>query len=472
MSEETEKKRRHANHSTEEIREKHAKLTVTPHNTLRANRQAERALKNYLTETGATDIKFENFTAEKLAEILSVFYINVRTTDGKMYKISSLENFRHGLNRVLQGPPNFRKIDIIKDSEFSSANLAYKYALEELKSAGKGDVSHHPLISEEDLKKLYRNMNTDSPSHLQAKVQFDVRFYFFSRGSRKMHAMTKDTFVVKKDPNTGLRYVTKRDDEFSQNPSKVDNESYSAFMPECPGDPRCPVASFEKMLNHLHPQCDSLWQRPRDSFHKEGTIWFYKKPAGENLLSTFMKKLSSFHNLSQMYSNHSIRATGGAILSRLQFGNKQIMSVAGHKSVVSLSTYQKVSDSEKLQMGLSLNAALGTAPISQPTSSTVPAVVCALPTYSNPVVYCLPNHIQAPVGTEPAVSAPRTVAPGHKPLVLAVNTVPGTTPLSAPGAQKVVLSQATNQSIPVVSEKKYCLHKRKISTGFRPKNVS
>ena len=363
------------NLSTDNMAEKQAKLSSS--NTLKANRKAERVLKNYLTETGAPDIKFENFTTEKLVETLSVFYFNARTVDGQMYKSSSLEGLRHGLNRFIQGPPNNRNIDIIKDPEFRDANDAFKSAMRELKSAGKGEIEHHPQISEADLKKLYDNMNTDAPSQLLEKVQFDIRFYFSRHGTENMHSMTKDTFVIKKDPNTGLKYVTKKTDELNKNHCKQDKERYSAFMPECPGDPKCPVASFEKMLSLLNPECKSLWQRPKDVFRTEDTVWFHNKAVGEKLLKRFMKNLSVSHNLSQAYSNHSIRVTGGSILSRLQYGGRQIMAVTGQISVSSLADNQRMSDTEKLHTGLSLNAALGTtgqvlvpSPVSMSTSST------------------------------------------------------------------------------------------------------
>ena len=381
-----------------------------------------RVLRNFLTITEATDIKFENFTAEKLADTLSSFYFDARTTYGDTFMISSLENFRHGLNQFLQGPPNNRNINVIKNSEFNGANVAYRYALKELK------LNSGRLISEADLKKLYDNMNTVTPYQLQAKVQFDVRFYLFRQGSEKMHLMTKDTFVVKRDPSTGAKYVTKRVDESNQNTSDSDSEQYSALMPECPGDPKCPVASFEEMVSLLHPECDSLWQKPKDLVWDEDPIWFCNESASEDTLDDFMKRQSSIHRLSWMYTNHSVHATGAAILRRLQGGNKSVMSLVGHGSVSVLATYLKDLE-EDVKLQVDLNAAVGTAtrdavpaPVSQPTSSTVPAAVCPVPASSKPVIYChkplvyrLPS--KAPVGTQPVRIAPRTVVPGHKPLV-------------------------------------------------------
>ena len=170
--------------------------------------------------------------------------------------------------------------------------------------------------------------------------------------------MTKDTFVVKKDPNTGLKYVTKKVDELNKNHREQDKESYCAFMSECPGYPKCPVASFEKMLGLLHPQCDSLWQRPRDFFIRRILFGSTINQLGQ-YFEPLYEKLSGNHKLSQIYLNHSIRVTGATLLSRQQYGSKQIMSVTGHTSVSSLAVYQRVSDTEKLHMGLSLNAALG-----------------------------------------------------------------------------------------------------------------
>lgn len=71
-------------------------------------------------------------------------------------------------------------------------------------------------------------------------------------------------------------------------------------------------------------------------------------------LSTFLSRISKAAGLSEIYTNHSIRATGASILSKSMFGPSQIMAVTGHKSVQSLSVYQRVSDDEKMMMGDSL----------------------------------------------------------------------------------------------------------------------
>ena len=68
-----------------------------------------------------------------------------------------------------------------------------------------------------------------------------------------------------------------------------------------------------------------------------------------------MSDLSRKCELSQMYTNRCIRATGTTILSKSKYNSVQIMTMTGHnKSVSSLAIYQKVSDEEKLEMGSSL----------------------------------------------------------------------------------------------------------------------
>lgn len=371
--------------SKEEISQK--KSSSTPKNTVKANLQAAKAFRAYLEETGE-ETCFESFSEEKLNSHLEGFWLSARkqkieaetpgsiqagTDGGKLgfYKASTLENYRHSLNRYLKSPPNDKHFDIIKDRQFSESNQSFKAALRELKNIGKGEISHYPEIEEIDLGKLYSNFEKlQDPIILQEKVQFDLRFYFFRRGSENIHDMTKSTFEVKTDANTGEKYVCQAKDELNKNHNEFDRESYSARMPEMPGNPRCPVASFEMYIQHLNPDCPSLWQRPKDKDQIKNHIWYYRKCVGLNTLQGFMKNLSAKYQLSRVYTNHSVRVTGATILSRKNYAPSQIQSVTGHKSLSSLAVYQRVSNQEKMQMGKSLGENLMSIPS---TSSEAPS---------------------------------------------------------------------------------------------------
>ena len=358
------KRGRFAHMSQEEIDRK--RLQTTPVNTVKANLKAAKIFRDYLIEKGSLshgepalqvgELTFENLPAEELNDLLKQFYFNARTVSGQKYKTSSLENFRHSLNRYLKSPPISRDIDIVKDPEFRMANECFKAAMRDLKAEGKGVIDHHSLIKKSDLNKIYQNLNTESPLELFKKVQFDIRFYFFRRGIENMAEMTKETFVVKAFPDIGLKYVTKAIDELNKNHSEQDKEGYGGFMMEDKNPGKCPVRSFQKLLNHLHPDCNRLWQKPREAV--TSNIWFYKHPVGKDTLGRFMRDLSEEYKLSQIYTNHSIRVTGATILSQNKFAPSQIMAVTGHKSVNSLAIYQRVSDEEKVEMGETLKSVL------------------------------------------------------------------------------------------------------------------
>lgn len=97
-----------------------------------------------------------------------------------------------------------------------------------------------------------------------------------------------------------------------------------------------------------------LWQRPKDIFSNFETVWFCNIAIGEKKLSTFLSSLSRVANLSKVYTNQSINATGPSILSKCMFEPPQVMPVARLKYIESLGVYQCVRNQEKLQMEESL----------------------------------------------------------------------------------------------------------------------
>jgi len=198
--------KRFASHTEAEILEKRA--NVVPKNTTKSNKKSANMLRAYLSEK-EEEPDFENYTPSQLNSVLSRFYLDTRTSDGQMYKTSSLENFRYGLNRYLKAPPHLKTFDIIKDSDFLSSNESFKTAISELKTVGKGDVQHYPAIEECDLRKLYSSihLSIDTPCGLLNKVQMDIRLYFCRRGLENMAEMTKETFIVDVNPITGVKFV-------------------------------------------------------------------------------------------------------------------------------------------------------------------------------------------------------------------------------------------------------------------------
>ena len=171
-----------------------------------------------------------------------------------------------------------------------------------------------------------------------------------------MQLFTKNTFTIETDPNTKLKYIVKAVDEQSKNHQDDSINIITAHMPEIVGSKYCPVQSFLKYLSKLHPRSDALWQHPRSADKvQDADIWYKGTYLGENPHATFMSRMSHEAELSMVYTNHSIRATGITFLKHNHYTEKQIMAISGHKTVNSLAIYQKVSADEKRSMGLSMS---------------------------------------------------------------------------------------------------------------------
>jgi hypothetical protein len=93
----------------------------------------------------------------------------------------------------------------------------------------------------------------------------------------------------------------------------------------------------------LNPKNNRLWQKPLDSFSVESEVWYCNVPIGAKKLSVFMSELSEKCNLSQIYTNHSIRATGATLLSKHKYG-------FGDAQIMSLTTYQRIYTEDKIKM--------------------------------------------------------------------------------------------------------------------------
>ena len=159
---------------------------------------------------------------------------------------------------------------------------------------------------------------------------------------------------MKFNPQTEEWFVTKVKDELTKNHRELEN-IVSGIMPENKTDILCPVDSFRKYKEHLNPNCDFLWQYPLEKIDQtRPNVWYSKRNIGKNTLGGFMQDISKKCDLSQIYTNHSIRVTGCTVLTRCNFSNSEIMSVSGHKSIQSLAIYQKTKDTQKIQMAKAL----------------------------------------------------------------------------------------------------------------------
>ena len=120
------------------------------------------------------------------------------------------------------------------------------------------------------------------------------------------------------------------------------------------GGPFCPVASFEKYLQHSNPKNEFLFLRPKKEVNHE--IWYDNMVVGERILANKMKEISTEAKLSHIYTNHSIRGTSITLLDKAGFEARHIMTVSGHRNESSIRSYSKTDKKTKKRMSRQLTA--------------------------------------------------------------------------------------------------------------------
>ena len=328
------------------IEEKDSKSTKS------STKNAVKILREFCVEKGL-QTEFENLSKTELNDLLKSFYANARKKDGIFYSKNSINSIRYGIARYLMAQ---KEVDIVNDTAFSSSNRVFSASLVELKRVGMAKVNHHPEITKEDLEKLYSSFNLSTPKGLQQKCFFDIMFHLVRRGRENLRQQTKSTFAFATDSQQ-RKYVYQAVDELDKNHRENDDPRDSTTdgrMYERPG-PLCPVKSFEKYLSKLHPQQQSLWQRPKETATENTESWYCNAPLGKNTLGDLMKSISREANLSQIYTNHSIRATAVTVLDHSNVEARHIMRVSGHKSESSIRSYaRRLSENKQREISTTL----------------------------------------------------------------------------------------------------------------------
>jgi site-specific recombinase XerD len=286
-----------------------------------------------LKESGKRE-DFEVLGENELADSLRAFYGGVRQKNGAVYGKAALINIRYGIQRFLQSPPISRNLSLTRGPAFMQANNVLEGRLANIKKAGKDRSCHKNPINAEDMKKLYDSLDLNDPTGLQDKVFLDIMLHFGRRGREGLAEMTKDSFLVKRD-QSGFEYVTLSFNEYDKN-HKVEHEDKQQLM-FASDDEMCPVRSFRKYVNVLNPNLDRFWQRPKKQ--GKGVIWYENAPVGKNKLAKMLSRMSEKAELSEIYTNHSLKATAATVLKEAGVTNKDIIAVTGHRNPSSLDSY-------------------------------------------------------------------------------------------------------------------------------------
>ena len=86
-----------------------------------------------------------------------------------------------------------------------------------------------------------------------------------------------------------------------------------------------------------------MWQRPKmGRLHYTDNVWYDHQRVGHDPLERYMKYLAKEAELStQIYTNHSIRATCITLLDRAQFESRHIIQITGHRSENTIKQYAR-----------------------------------------------------------------------------------------------------------------------------------
>ena len=205
-------------------------------NTNKATKVALRCLNEYLMDKNLGSL--DQIADDDLPEILENFYVAARSKKNEVYHTQTMKGIRAALNRHLK---MHRKIDIIDDPRFKSANLIFKGVQKRAKRVGKGVRKSTTVISDADLQSLAGYFRIDhvtspNPSILQRNVMFNIMYYLCRRGQENLYEMTKDWFNVLTD-NQGVKFVMQTADEIDKNHNEEDTQlTNQGRMYEVPGE--------------------------------------------------------------------------------------------------------------------------------------------------------------------------------------------------------------------------------------------
>ncbi|XP_069461384.1 uncharacterized protein KIAA1958-like isoform X2 [Ambystoma mexicanum] len=346
MEESPQRQQRHA-----EIRASEIDILEIERNEKKTRQQTNWAVnvfKSWLKEQFKPEA-FEHLSKGDLALILREFYATVRTTDSQQYSVSSYVCMRAGINRHINDPPYSRNFNIMRDSEFNSANNVFLATLKKLKKEGKDAAESHPAISPIDMQKLKNSkvLNTSTPEGLIRTVWFNIQIHFARRGRKGQRELPANAFKIMTDPQ-GFKYATLAFDEKTK--SLADPREYRGIMYASGRKEQCPVLALEKYLSKLPPNPSSFYLKAKriPSYLLDSTpIWYENRPLGKNTLGGMMSALSKEANLSRIYTNHSIRATSIQILSDAGLETREIMTLTGHKKDSSVRAYWAPTETQR-----------------------------------------------------------------------------------------------------------------------------
>ena len=316
---------------------------LTPKGTQHQTISHIRKFKNFL-ESKKLSTNIEAMPVRFLADYLRYFYFSLRCKDGRFYAPRSLVGIRASIHRYLTSPDVNRKVNILKDQEFSRANPVLKAMVGKWIHAG-NKANSYPAIEPSDMTKLREYFTRATPNTLQQEVWFNCVFYFGLRGREVLSCLKKTDIDFDVDSD-GHEYVRIKNDFLTKTVKKslsqkeFENISVARMYAnsDCPSE--CPVNCFRFYLSKIPDTNPHLFAMPKENFNHSSKSWYTNsRNVGKDALGKFMKIISNEARLSKIYTNHCVRVTVVSELHQQGFKNSEIAQITGHKNSESVERY-------------------------------------------------------------------------------------------------------------------------------------
>ena len=102
-----------------------------------------------------------------------------------------------------------------------------------------------------------------------------------------------------------------------------------------------PVKSLKLCISKLNSGSDLFFQQERNRVLSTDDVWYTTRPVGPHTIGVMMKVISKKTNLSQEYTNHSVKATAVILLYHAGVDTSEIMRISQHKNEGSVKSYNR-----------------------------------------------------------------------------------------------------------------------------------
>ncbi|XP_065198987.1 uncharacterized protein LOC135830688 [Sycon ciliatum] len=271
----------------------------------------------------------------------------MRRKDGGYYQEPGYHGFRAAIQRQLTS--HGRQFNVHTDVEFQKLNDVLDGVLKKNKREGHSNpVQHKDPIKDIDIDKIsYFFDRSKTAENLTRHVWFFITLHLGLRGREVQRKITK----------TDVEFGTDGHGEFARLSADFATKNYQGGRGSARRDAgagkitdRGQLLSLRVMMTHLHPDCPALFQRAKQNYATKDKVWFCNSPLGKTTLGNMMPEISKAAQLTQIYTNHYLRATVVSMLSGEGIEQHQIMALTGHRNSNSLTSYTRPTTAQKRTM--------------------------------------------------------------------------------------------------------------------------